>query len=79
MSILYDPCGPRSCSPCRSGRRFPPDVYAYQLPGLPEGKAFAEAVAGYWEKIGIKTKLIPVDYPAFRKNWVDRKTPGSVG
>ena len=34
---------------------------------------------GYWEKIGIKTKLIPVDYPAFRKNWVDRKTPGSVG
>ena len=25
---------------------------------------------------GVKTKLIPVDYPAFRKNWVDRKTPG---
>ncbi len=58
---------------------FPLEVYAYQLPGLPEGKAFAEAVAGYWEKIGIKTKLVPVDYPAFRKNWVDRKTPGSVG
>ena len=58
---------------------FPLDVYAYQLPGLPEGKAFAEAVAGYWEKIGIKTKLIPVDYPAFRKQWVDRKIPGSVG
>ena len=58
---------------------FALDVYAYQLPGLPEGKALAEAVAGYWEKIGIKTKLVPVDYPAFRKNWVDRKTPGSVG
>ncbi len=55
------------------------DVYAYQLPGLPEGKAFAEAVAGYWEQIGIKTKVIPVDYPAFRKNWVDRKTPGAIG
>jgi len=44
-----------------------------------EGKAAAEALAGYWEKVGIKTKLIPVDYPAFRKNWVDRKTPGSIG
>jgi peptide/nickel transport system substrate-binding protein len=58
---------------------FPLDVYAYQLPGLPEGKAFAEGVAGYWEKIGIKTKLIPVDYPAFRKAWVDRKAPGAMG
>jgi peptide/nickel transport system substrate-binding protein len=55
------------------------DVYAFQLPGLPEGKAFAEAVAGYWEKIGVKSKLIPVDYPAFRKQWVDRKVPGAMG
>ena len=58
---------------------FPLEIYAYQLPGLPEGKAFAEAIAGYWQKIGIKTKLTPVDYPAYRKNWFDRKTPGSVG
>ena len=58
---------------------FSLDVYAYQLPGLPEGKAFAEAVSGYWEKIGIKPKLIPVDYPAFRKTWVDRKAPGAIG
>ena len=58
---------------------FALDVYAFQLPGLPEGKAFAEAIAGYWEKIGVKPKLIPVDYPAFRKLWVDRKAPGVVG
>lgn len=58
---------------------FPLDVYAFQLPGLPEGKAFAEAVAGYWQKIGIHPRLIPVDYPAFRKNWVDRKVPGAMG
>ena len=61
------------------GGGFALDVYAFQLPGLPEGKAFAEAVAGYWEKIGVKAKLIPVDYPAFRKLWVDRKAPGVVG
>jgi peptide/nickel transport system substrate-binding protein len=58
---------------------FSLDVYSFQLPGLPEGKAFAEAVAGYWEKVGVKSKLIPVDYPAFRKLWVDRKAPGIVG
>jgi peptide/nickel transport system substrate-binding protein len=58
---------------------FALDVYAFQLPGLPEGKAFAEAVTGYWEKIGVKSKLIPVDYPAFRKQWVDRKVPGAMG
>jgi peptide/nickel transport system substrate-binding protein len=58
---------------------FPLDVYAFQLPGFPEGKAFAEAVAGYWERVGVKPKLIPVDYAAFRKNWVDRKTPGAIG
>jgi peptide/nickel transport system substrate-binding protein len=58
---------------------FPLDVYAFQLPGLPEGKAFAEAVAGYWQKIGVKPKLIPVDYPAFRKVWIDRQQPGAVG
>ena len=58
---------------------FSLDVYAFQLPGLPEGKAFAEAVAGYWEKIGVKSRLIPVDYPAFRKQWVDRKVPGAMG
>jgi peptide/nickel transport system substrate-binding protein len=58
---------------------FPLDMYAFQLPGLPEGKAFAEALAGYWEKVGVKPKLIPVDYPAFRKLWVDRKAPEAVG
>jgi peptide/nickel transport system substrate-binding protein len=58
---------------------FPLDLYAFQLPGFPEGKAAAEAVSGYWQKIGIKVKLIPVDYPAFRKNWIDRKTPGAMG
>jgi peptide/nickel transport system substrate-binding protein len=58
---------------------FPIDFYAFQLPGLPEGKAMAEAVAGYWQKIGVQAKLIPVDYPAFRKKWVDRTAPGAVG
>jgi peptide/nickel transport system substrate-binding protein len=58
---------------------FPMELYAYQLPGLPEGRAMAEALAGYWHKIGVQTSLVPVDYAAFRKKWFDRSAPGALG
>jgi peptide/nickel transport system substrate-binding protein len=80
MTYAYDPARAKKLlADAGLAGGFPLDVYAFQLPGLPEGKAVAEAVAGYWEKIGVKPKLIPVDYAAFRKNWVDRRTPGAVG
>jgi peptide/nickel transport system substrate-binding protein len=58
---------------------FTIDFHSFLLPGLPEGRAFVEAVAGYWEKIGIRSRLIPVDYAAFRKKWVDKQIPGAPG
>jgi peptide/nickel transport system substrate-binding protein len=80
MTYAYDPARAKKLlADAGHPAGFTLDVYAFQLPGLPEGKAFAEAIAGYWEKIGVKSKLIPVDYPAFRKVWVDRKAPGAVG
>jgi peptide/nickel transport system substrate-binding protein len=80
MQYAYDPARAKKLlADAGHPNGFPLDLYAFQLPGLPEGKAFAEAVAGYWEKIGVKPKLIPVDYPAFRKLWVDRKVPGAMG
>jgi peptide/nickel transport system substrate-binding protein len=80
MQYPYDPARAKKLlADAGVANGFPLDMYAFQLPGFPEGKAFAEAVAGYWEKIGVKPKLIPVDYPAFRKLWVDRKAPGAMG
>jgi len=80
MMYAYDPARAKKLlADAGHAGGFAMDVYAFQLPGLPEGKAFAEAVAGYWQQVGVKTKLIPVDYPAFRKLWVDRKVPGSMG
>jgi peptide/nickel transport system substrate-binding protein len=80
LAYAYDPARAKKLlAEAGVGGGFPLDMYAFQLPGLPEGRAFAEAIAGYWEKVGVKPKLIPVDYPAFRKVWVDRKAPGAVG
>src|SRR2546425_545302 len=58
---------------------FPIDIFAFQLPGFPEGRAMAEAIAGYLQHVGVKPRLIPVDYPAFRKQWFDRTAPGALG
>src|SRR5437870_4169157 len=58
---------------------FSMELYAYQLPGLPEGRTMAEALAGYWHKIGVQTTLVPVDYVAFRQKWFDRSAPGALG
>jgi peptide/nickel transport system substrate-binding protein len=80
MQYTYDPARAKKLlAEAGFANGFPMMMHAFQLPGLPEGKAYAEAVAGYWQKIGVQPKLVPVDYPAFRKNWFDRATPGAFG
>ena len=58
---------------------FPIDMYAYQLPGLAEGRSMTEAIAGYWQKIGVQPKIVPIDYAGFRKKRIDGVTPGAFG
>ena len=45
-------------------------LYSYPRAGAPEIRPLAEAVAGYWEKIGVTTQIVPMDYGSFRKIWL---------
>lgn len=42
---------------------------------LPESKMINEAIAAYWESIGVKTKLLEMDYSAFKPYWIKKKEP----
>ncbi len=47
---------------------------------MEETTRFAVALAGYWEKIGVKTKVVPSDYTTYRpKTTGTRHTPDIVG
>ncbi len=45
---------------------------SYARGGLPEIIRINEAVAGYWEKVGLKPKIRMTDYAAWRKAWRSR-------
>ena len=51
MQYAYDPARAKKLlAEAGFASGFPMMMHAFQLPGLPEGKAFTEAVAGYWQK-----------------------------
>jgi ABC-type transport system substrate-binding protein len=44
---------------------------------LPETKLINEAIASYWEAIGLKVKVLEMDYSAFKPVWTHKQnTPG---
>ncbi len=52
----------------------------YPRPGLPEGPQMMEAIAGYWEKLGVvKVKIAVTDWGAVRKRWFAQSNGGWVG
>lgn len=50
-------------------------MYVFPRPGLPEVPRIGEAITGYWRKIGVKTKIIPSDYPTYRGLLAKKNSP----
>ena len=53
---------------------FEISLYSF-VQGLPEMKLVNEAIAAYWEAIGMKPKILEMDYSAFRPFWMKQKEP----
>lgn len=57
------------------------NIHSYEMGGVPELATLGEAIAGYWQKIGVESKIIPTEYSTYR-NEMSKKEPNlrnSVG
>lgn len=55
-----------------------PQLMSFVYPGIPQTPQIMEAIAGYWEVIGIKAKITPIDQVSFREYWIKDKTNGML-
>jgi ABC-type transport system substrate-binding protein len=53
-------------------------VYLYTLPGLPEIIDIGQALALDWEAVGLKPKLVEIDFPRVREQYRTKTIHGSV-
>lgn len=49
-------------------------MLSFPIPGMPQVPHVMEAVAGYWQAIGLKTEITPMDRTAFRARWLKNET-----
>jgi dipeptide transport system substrate-binding protein len=53
-------------------------LYLYTLPGLPEIADIGQALALDWEAIGLKPKIIEIDFPRVREQYRTKSIHGAV-
>jgi ABC-type transport system substrate-binding protein len=53
-------------------------VYLYTLPGLPEIVDIGQALALDWEAVGLKPKLVEIDFPRVREQYRTKTIHGAV-
>lgn len=58
------------------GFEFP--VYLYTLPGLPEQVDIGQALALEWQAVGLKPKLVEIDFPRVREKYRTKTIQGAV-
>ncbi len=54
------------------------DVPVFDRAEFPEYPKVAEAVLGYWQKIGLKPKIFMTRFDAWRERWMARKTQNTI-
>lgn len=82
-SVEYKPYPPTPYDPKTAQRLlaeagFPNGftMYLYSfVTRLPETKLINETIASYWEAIGVKVKILEMDYSAFKPIWTKQKDP----
>lgn len=75
---LYDPDEARRLLAETGYDGAPIDIYAFDIAGIPGLARTAEAIAGYWEAVGVNVKLNPIDYASFRPLWFEQSTEGAT-
>lgn len=50
---------------------FPLKIFGGDKPGVPGGRYIAEALAMMWEKIGLKSTVVPMEWTTFREKYLD--------
>ena len=53
-------------------------IYLYTLPGLPEIIDIGQALALDWEAVGLKPKLVEIDFPRVREQYRTKSIHGAV-
>jgi len=45
------------------------EMWAFTRKGVPELPTISEAVASYWQKVGVDVKIVPIQYSTMRARW----------
>ena len=60
------------------GKGFEFTMYLYTLPGLPEILDIGQAIALDWQAVGLKPKLVEIDFPRVREQYRTKTIHGAV-
>ena len=61
------------------GDGFTIDFYSFPRADVPEMPRFIEAVSGYFEEVGVKTRIVPTEYASYRKKRMGFDLAGAMG
>jgi ABC-type transport system substrate-binding protein len=60
------------------GEGFAFPVYLFTLPGLPEQVDIGQALALDWEAVGLRPKLVEIDFPRVREKYRTKSIQGAI-